>query len=69
MHITGYRLAIAESVRASRGWCIFHTVPVMAGRPTTFLTKQAYGKEVIEVIFNRAEIEEIFVEHGSSSGV
>jgi SAM-dependent methyltransferase len=64
MHIADYRLAIAESVRVSRGWCIFHTVPVMSDRSTTLLTKQAYGEEVVEVIFNRDEIEAIFAEHG-----
>jgi len=63
MHIADYELAIAESVRVSR-WCVFHTVPVMAGRSTTFLTKEAYGKEVVEVIFNRDEMEEIFASHG-----
>jgi ubiquinone/menaquinone biosynthesis C-methylase UbiE len=60
MHIADYGLAIAESVRVSRRWCIFHTVPVMAGRSTTFLTKEAYGKEVVEVIFNRDEMQKIF---------
>jgi SAM-dependent methyltransferase len=63
MHIADYRTAITESVRVSRRWCIFHTVPVMAGRPTTFLTKEAYGKEVVEVIFNRDELQEIFAAH------
>ena len=63
MHIADYALAIAESVRVSRRWCIFHTVPVMAGRSTTFLTKEAYGKEVVEVIFNRDELQEIFAAH------
>jgi ubiquinone/menaquinone biosynthesis C-methylase UbiE len=60
MHIADYELAIAESVRVSRRWCIFHTVPVMAGRSTTFLTKEAYGKEVVEVIFNQDELQDIF---------
>ncbi len=63
MHIADYRLAIAESVRVSCRWCIFHTVPVMAERPTTFLVKDAYGVEVIEVIFNRDEMQEIFDAH------
>ena len=57
MHITNYRRAIAESVRASRQWCIFHTVPVIEQRSTTLLTKLAYGRRVAEVIFNRREIE------------
>jgi hypothetical protein len=35
----------------------------MAERPTTFLTKQAYGKEVVEVIFNKDEMDEVFAEH------
>ncbi len=64
MHIADYRRAIAESVRVSRRWCIFHTVPVLTARPTTFLTKQAYGKDVIEVIFNREELEQIFSTQG-----
>jgi ubiquinone/menaquinone biosynthesis C-methylase UbiE len=63
MHIVDFRKAIAESVRVTRRWCIFHTVPVMVERPTTFLTKQAYGKEVVEVIFNKDEMEEVFAEH------
>jgi len=64
MHIPEYESAIAESVRVTRRWCIFHTVPVLTTRPTTFLTKQAYGQEVIEVIFNRFELERIFSSHG-----
>jgi ubiquinone/menaquinone biosynthesis C-methylase UbiE len=64
MHIADYRTAIAESVRVSRSWCIFHTVPVMSERPTTLLTKEAYGEEVIEVIFNRSEMETMFDEYG-----
>jgi SAM-dependent methyltransferase len=63
MHIADYELAITESVRVSRRWCIFHTVPVMAGRSTTFLTKKAYGEDVVEVIFNRDELQEIFAAH------
>ena len=64
MHIADYVSAIAESVRVSREWCIFHTVPVMQSRSTTLLSKEAYGREVIEVIFNRSEIENIFGEYG-----
>jgi len=64
MHIADYVSAIAEGVRVSRDWCIFHTVPVVENRSTTLLSKEAYGREVIEVIFNRSEIEKIFGEHG-----
>jgi len=64
MHIADYRSAIAESVRASREWCIFHTVPVMGQRKTQLLRKQAYGEPVVEVIFNKGELEALFVAHG-----
>lgn len=64
MHIADYRQAIAESVRVSRQWCIFHTVPVMANRTTTLLRKRAYGEPVIEVIFNQAELETLFAANG-----
>jgi len=64
MHIADYGQAIAESVRVSRQWCIFHTVPVMANRATTFLRKRAYGEPVIEVIFNQAELEALFTANG-----
>ncbi len=64
MHIVGYRQAITESARISRKWCIFHTVPVMARRTTTFLRKHAYGEPVIEVIFNQAELEDLITKEG-----
>lgn len=64
MHIAEYQKAIAESVRVSREWCIFHTVPVMEKRSTTFLSKQAYGESVIEVIFNKLEFESMLVAQG-----
>jgi ubiquinone/menaquinone biosynthesis C-methylase UbiE len=37
MHIIAYDRAIAESARAASRWCIFHTVPVLERRATTFL--------------------------------
>ena len=64
MHIPNYLQAISESVRVSKEWCIFHTVPVMEKRMTTLLRKQAYGQQVVEVIFNKSEIESLFTEHG-----
>jgi len=57
MHVLEYRQAIAESVRVTRKWCIFHTVPVMLYRSTTLLQKRAYGEPVVEIIFNQAELE------------
>lgn len=64
MHIANYQEAIAESVRVARQWCIFHTVPVIAQRSTTLLRKKAYGKPVIEVIFNQSELEAEFGTNG-----
>ena len=64
MHIAAYQQAIAESVRVTHQWCVFHTVPVMAERTTTLLRKQAYGEPVVEVIFNQAELESIFAAQG-----
>lgn len=64
MHIANYKEAVAESVRVSRQWCIFHTVPVMASRATTLLRKRAYGEPVIEVIFNQAELEALLAANG-----
>jgi SAM-dependent methyltransferase len=60
MHIVGTEAVVAESVRVARSWCIFHTVPVVERRPTIWLQKTAYAGEVVEVIFNRQEIESIF---------
>lgn len=64
MHIAQYELAIRETTRVSDGWCVFHTVPVMDRRSTTFLQKRAYGEPVVEVIFNRSELEGCFARHG-----
>ena len=62
MHIPNYRQAIAESVRVSRKWCIFHTVPLVLNRTTTLLRKLAYGQRVVEVIFNQADLETMLAE-------
>lgn len=64
MHILNYKKAISECTRVSRHWCIFHTVPVMKNRKTTFLKKFAYGHPVVEVIFNEQEILDLFQENG-----
>ena len=64
MHIANYQEAILESVRVARQWCIFHTVPVIAQRSTALLQKKAYGKAVVEVIFNQSELEAEFEENG-----
>lgn len=64
MHTVGYEAAIAEARRVARRWCVFHTVPVLHHRPTTFLAKEAYGRPVVEVIINEAELRLLFARHG-----
>jgi SAM-dependent methyltransferase len=56
MHIVDYQAAIREAARVASRYCIFHTVPVFAEYPTTFLSKYAYGAPVIEVVFNKPEL-------------
>jgi SAM-dependent methyltransferase len=64
MHIVEYERAIAEGVRVARAWCIFHTVTLLERRATTLLRKRAYGAPVLEVVFNRGELEAAFARHG-----
>lgn len=64
MHIVDYEAAIAESRRVARRFCIFHTVPLTARRPTTFLHKRAYGHQVAEVILNEGELRLLLTRHG-----
>lgn len=64
MHILDFERAIAESRRVSKGYCLFHSVPVFEDRDTTYLRKYAYGGLVVEVIFNRAGLLELFERQG-----
>lgn len=64
MHIVDYERAVAECVRVAREWAIFHTVPVLGRRPTTFLRKEAYGSPTVEVIINEAELLSLFERSG-----
>ena len=64
LHILDFREAVAELRRVSRSHCIYHSVPVFADRPTTYLGKFAYGSPVVEVVFNRAELLDLFDANG-----
>jgi len=64
MHILRYEAAIAESRRVAHRWCIFHTVPVLQRRDTTFLRKKAYGQPTIEIIFNEEALLSLLVRCG-----
>ena len=63
MHLLGYKRAIVESIRVARHWCIFHTIPILTGRETTVLRKNAYGQDTIEMVFNEDEFYQL-VAHG-----
>jgi SAM-dependent methyltransferase len=64
MHVLEYEVAIEESRRAARTWCIFHTIPIRQNGRTLTLRKRAYGLPVAEVVFNQKEIEECFAGKG-----
>lgn len=60
LHVPDYPRVVTESVRVSRAWCVFHRTPVLRSRPTTFLSKFAYGTGVVEVVFNEEELLGLF---------
>lgn len=60
MHILEYEKAIAETARTARQAAIFHSVPVFADHPTTQLHKYAYGGPMVESVFNRGELLDLF---------
>jgi SAM-dependent methyltransferase len=64
MHIPEYSTAIAEMVRVTRRWCVFHTVPAVEKRHTETYSKLAYGERVSETVFNRRHLETLFSGHG-----
>lgn len=64
MHIPRYQQAISESRRVARQWCIFHTVPVLQQRKTTYLRKLAYGRPVVEVVLNEQELTSLLQANG-----
>jgi len=64
MHLLSYHDAIRESRRVARKWCIFHTVPIVYERPTTILTKLAYGIPVVEIVFNEEEFSKLITDSG-----
>ncbi len=64
MHIVHYKAAISEARRVAQNWCIFHTVPILRDRKTTFLQKRVYGETAFEVIFNEAELHQLLEQLG-----
>lgn len=64
MHIPDYEAAVRQIARVARSHTIFHCVPIFEDHPTAYLFKYAYGEPTTEVIFNRRELEGIFVASG-----
>jgi len=64
MHIVDYPAAIREAARVSSRYCVFHTVPVFADHPTTYLRKYAYGAPVVEMVFGKPELMSLCSEAG-----
>lgn len=64
MHIIDYQIAIREAARVAARYCVFHSVPVFADHPTTFLRKFAYGAPVVEVVFDKREFTSLCREAG-----
>lgn len=63
LHVPKYVQAIAESVRVSRRWVIFHRTPIIAGN-TIFFRKKAYGVTCVEIHFGEGEFKEICANYG-----
>ena len=63
LHVPDWQAAVAETVRVTKGWCIFHRTPV-SNDPTTLMAKLAYGVEVMEWLFNESEFVELIRSHG-----
>ena len=64
MHIERWPDAVRETARIARRGCVFHSVPILEQRATTRLRKRAYGVPVVEIIFNRAELEAELARNG-----
>lgn len=60
LHVPRYDVAIRESARTAKHWCIFHRVPVKPSAPTVFFSKRAYGVEVVELVFQEGELLGLF---------
>ena len=60
LHIIDYQKAIAEAVRVSSKYVIFHRTPTLHNNKTTYLTKTGYGVEMLEIFFNENELIDLF---------
>lgn len=57
MHIEDYAQAMPETARVSSRYALFHRTPILSRGKTVTFTKTAYGVEMPETHFNKAEFE------------
>ena len=63
LHVLDWKKAIAESVRVSKKWVIFHRTPITNGT-TQYFKKKAYGVPCLEVHFGNEEFSTICKDFG-----
>jgi 2-polyprenyl-3-methyl-5-hydroxy-6-metoxy-1,4-benzoquinol methylase len=56
MHMAEWREGLSEMARVAGRFCILHRTPVARSTPTTWLKKQAYGVDVVELVFHEREV-------------
>lgn len=64
MHTLDVEAAIREARRVARKVVIFHTAILVAGVPTTYLTKSAYGRPTAEVIVSEGAFRALLARYG-----
>ncbi|WP_413207256.1 methyltransferase domain-containing protein [Rhodospirillum sp. A1_3_36] len=64
MHILDFEAAIQEAARVARRYVVFHTAVLRQGGEAIFLTKDAYGGPVVEVVLSEAELRRLLSEAG-----
>lgn len=63
-HTPDYETAIQEAARVVGKWAIFHRTPVLQSGDTVYLSKQAYGVAVPELLFAEEELREVLSKAG-----
>ena len=64
LHIPEYQAAVAEAVRVTSRYVIFHRTPVVLGQQNKYYRKLAYGVETVEIHFNEPEFLQLLVDNG-----
>jgi ubiquinone/menaquinone biosynthesis C-methylase UbiE len=64
LHIPEYKSAVAETVRVTSRFAIFHRTPVVIGLPNKFYRKYAFGVETVEIHFNEPQFLQLLADNG-----